>query len=99
MTKRDFFKPYLCQVVFLCFAFTLFLVQNHLVLIFSFQQSPRKTLRLYLRIREYIKTIDLQQVRGNVDWGGWGKFSKCQCGLNKITAYTERGFVKRILLS
>lgn len=54
---------------------------------FTFQQSQRKTLHLCLLIREYIKTIDRQQVRSNVDWGGCGKVSKCHCEPNKNTIY------------
>ena len=54
---------------------------------FTFQQSQRKTLHLCLLTREYIKTIDRQQVRSNVDWGGWGKVSKCHCDPNKNTIY------------
>lgn len=54
---------------------------------FTFQQSQRKTLHLCLLIREYIKTIDRQQVRSNVDWRGWGKVSKCHCDPNKNTIY------------
>ena len=54
---------------------------------FTFQQSQRKTLHLCLLTREYIKTIDRQQVRSNVDWRGWGKVSKCHCDPNKNTIY------------